>query len=302
MTDITREELTTIPNFKLNNLILEDISTLSTVNGIMTRSLIRTKYIDHNPGILLLAFPKQFCFGLSKKYAFGKDRTPENWTGDYQVCYSATSNKTIEQHTPEEQSVFDLCNTLEEELANYIFENKETLGGLYEKVATSAEAARNLVKPILYVPKKDEGDGKKMKKVVNKEKPCTLYIDVLRSKKTNTFKSRLFGPGDVEIKPLSKIEDVMGNIEPVIFFSHIHFDPKGTASFKLKLWEGNFTQSESFGPRRRLIGKNTDLAPQESASHESDDDEMKAMTRAVKSNPILNEKSDPVADLGDCSD
>lgn len=300
-----REELVFPKDLSINDVIFEDLSVLNTQNGPMTRSVVRRTYDDGKPGTFLLGLPKQFCFGLSKKYEYGKERTVETWTGDYQIAYSVTSLKTIKKPSADEQALFDACETLEQKLANFIFDNKEQLGGTYEAVSSPEEVRRlKLVKPILTMPTMEgpAGKGGKPKKVYNPEKPYTLYVNVMRNKKRNTFTTRLFGPGDVEIKPLTKIEDVNGDLEPVVFLSHIHFGAK--ASFQFKLWDGNFTPRESFGPRRRLIGKNT-APPQEIASRDEDGghggEEEERVVRVV-SKPKPSETSNPVNDLGSASE
>lgn len=303
-----REELVLPNNLTPDEVVLEDLSVLQTPNGPMTRSVVRRIYDDGKPGIFLMGLPKQFCFGLSKKYEYGKDRTLENWKGEYQISYSVTSMKTLAKPTPEEQAVFNACQMLEQKLAEYIFENREQLGGTYEAVQSPDEVRRlKLIKPILTMPTMDDpddkGKGPKRKKVYNHQKPYTLYINVMRNKKRNTFTSRLFGPGDVEISPLTKIEETNGDLEPVVFVSHVHFAQK--ASFQLKLWDGNFTPRESFGPRRRLLGKNTAVNHDDGPAHEEDggsDDGGRPERPIAKVKTAPKATSNPMEELGSGSE
>ena len=304
-----REELVLPNNLTPDEVILEDLSVLQTQNGPMTRSLVRRTYDDGKPGIFLMGLPKQFCFGLSKKYDYQADRTLDNWKGEYQISYSVTSLKTMKNPTPEEQAVFDACEVLEKKLAEYVYKNREQLGGIYEAVQSPEEVRRlKLVKSILSMPKmddpKDKSTGPKRKKIFNPEKTYSLYLNVMRNKKRNVFTSRLFGPGDVQIVPLNKIEETTGDLEPIVFVSHVHFGAK--ASYQLMLWEGTFTPRESFGPRRRLIGKNADVPREVGPAREEDDgdDEIPREDRVIagRSATKPSERSDPVADLGSGSE
>lgn len=251
---------------------------------------------------LILEAPKTFCFGVAEEYAFGKPKTPENFKG-YQTCYYFSDPDKKDGGMSADQRVFNkTLDELTQALSDHLQENAELLPDAMADLATSGKFVHSVAK----YPKKEETITKNgrnyTKKVDDTSKPLRFYARLLFNKKTEKFATKFYGPGDVEMDPRQFI-DVRGMIEPALKVEYVYIGAS-SATYQIKLWECNYTPSESTS-RKRLISRNTsqpvaeedddDVVPSNESDPnkalESDDDDIK-----IDDEPVVKEepKKQPV--------
>lgn len=265
-------ELELVPVGKLNpkNLVFgipeeADIKQNNTVTGKYTKCKLEYKNSKGELGGLYMAAPREFCYGVAKDYAFGKEKIDENLKG-YQVClFCSDPSKTAKPATEEQKRFIHDLKTVEKLLSDHLKKNIDFLDEeAHEKVRSG-----KFVKAIAKHPKKEEPipGSTRTKKVTDPSKPLRYYAKLLQNKKSGKFVTQFYGPGDVDLDPL-KLVDTWGYIEPVIKLEYVYVKNDG-ANIQVKLFEANFTATES--TRKRLIGRNTDPLPSEQSSDPNDD-------------------------------
>jgi hypothetical protein len=227
------------------------------------------RYLDDNGEECELYFapPPQNCFGVNYIYDIGlkkEDQVPENAKG-LQVCYPATTLKTVNQPTPQEQEYIDMMTGLWElavEKGRQEAEREEPLIPAPSVASClAAEKAKKMdrfVKPPMEFPKE------KGKKTLDTTKPKRTYVKLVTTGKGVTLKAstKFYGPGD---KPTSALRyvDKRGTIQPCFRWEGIYWGSHGPsaphgASLRFKLTEANYTpQTSSSVPAHRMLGKNT---------------------------------------------
>ena len=214
---------------------------------------------------LYFTAPKQFCFGVSYKFDLQvkkDDQTPEKAKG-LQICYQATSLKTVDNPTPEEASFIQMLNLLWElvvEKGRFEASRKPLLIPAPSRnsylAAKESDDMTQFVKLPLQKPKpKPEDRG---------PKPFQLYVNLMT--KGNGLRmachTKIYGPGDKPISPLGLI-DQRGTLEPCFKWDGVYWGSHGPnsscgASLRFKLVEANFSP-DSYAPKLpkgRLLPRN----------------------------------------------
>lgn len=232
--------------------------------------------------------PPMFCFGVSKSYTPNKPRTAEFHSG-YQVCVQMTSPDTVNDMTKEEQATSDFNDGLCEAVANYMIENKSELPVMFQHMPD--QAIRKMVRPLFNHPnKKPDEDApppakgkKRPPPEVDTSKPKRAYLPLIFWKKSGSFSTRIFGPGDKKVDPL-KYEGVYGMIEPSIRLNWAFYGDKAV-SLNVEMTEANFVPTKRKEPTRRL-GSND-------APEEADIDEDEFARRAPRGDAPAKNLSPP---------
>lgn len=241
------------------------------------------RYIDDegNECELYIPAPPQSSFGVNYLHDISvpKDsQTPENAKG-LQICYQATSLKTMDKPTPAENTFMEIMDVLWElavEKGKLEAERDEPLVPAPSvSSCMAAEKRKNMalfVKPPLEYPK-----SAKDKKAFDKTKPKRCYVKLVTTGKGATLKAltRFYGPGDKQVSPLRYI-DVRGIITPcfkwegVFWGSHGPNSPHG-ASLRFKLVEANFEPTANASlPNHRMLPRNTAVASEDDTDFQSE--------------------------------
>jgi len=203
---------------------------------------------------LIMDFPKEFCYGVQPEYGYGKAKTEENMRG-YNLCYYCSNPDTKTKHppTPEQQTAIKNLNSIATKLATHLKESKDYL----EETAGDLAESRKLVSPLARYPKKEidnPNNPKLKKKIADTSKALRFYPRLIQSK-NGTFISDFNGPGNKKLNPLDLVEK-RGYITPAIKFEYVYIGTS-TATIQIKLWECNYTPTESL-QRKRLLEVNED--------------------------------------------
>lgn len=234
------------------------------------------KYTDEegNECELYIPAPPQSSFGVNYLHDIQikkEDQTPENAKG-LQICYQATSIKTMEKPSPAEGVFIELMDTLWElavEKGRLEAEREEPLIPAPSVSSCNSAEKRNrmdlFVKPPLEYPR-----DKKDKKLFDKTKPRRCYVKLATTGKGVSLKAltRFYGPGDKQVSPLRYI-DVRGIITPCFKWEGVYWGAHGPssphgASLRFKLVEANFEPTPSISlPDHRILPRNTAVASEE---------------------------------------
>lgn len=274
-------------NFDRTRVVIHDAktSTFNIGDAPVSNTTSEGRYLDDDGTECELFFPAppQNCFGVNYVYDMNvkkEDQIPENAKG-LQICYPATSMKTSNAPTPQEQAFLDLVQTLWElavEKGRQEVERDDTQ--LPAPSVASCMAAEKKKKMDLFVKPPLEYPKEKGKKTLDKTKPKRMYVKLVTSGKGPTLKAatKFYGPGDKLVSAIRYV-DARGIIEPCFKWEGVYWGAHGPtsphgASLRFKLVEANYTpQSSASVPQRRMLGKNN--APPE----EDDDSNYQPPTR-----------------------
>lgn len=224
---------------------------------------------------LYFTAPPQTCFGVNYQYEMNlkeDQQIPENAKG-LQICYPATSMKTVDKPTPDEQAYLDMMQALWElgvDKGRQESEREDLLIPAPSAASFGAAEKRKkmdqFLKPPLEHPKAED------KKSLDKSKPKRCYVKLVTTGRGPTLRvtSRFYGPEDKPTSALKFIEK-RGIIGPCFKWEGLYWGPHGQAphgaSLRFKLAECTYTpQASSALPSTRMVSKNT------SPAQEDDDD------------------------------
>ena len=228
-------------------------------------------YLDEaeNECEFCLQAPSQFTFGVSPVYAF-EDKERTGPIKDYQVVYSMTSLKTIEEPTAEETAFQGVLESLVDLLAEKFSDESffehvpEAQKSMLDPSIPRLKGGRMGIKPMYEYPKVDgEKNGRKIK-VPDTSKTARMYVKLLffsgkdkSGKEYSRMDTRFYQPPDTDraVNPLDYI-NVRGTLTPLFHVKEVYFGAHGKnpygASFSLRLIEADFVPQTS-GPKGRLL-------------------------------------------------
>jgi len=245
-------ELTPLGTFDLSKLSFGNPEELGKNNeGTTTMAIpIYYQYKDGKPGPLCLeAFP-QYCSGIQKCYAYKKPKTPENETGQFQIVYPATSRKTLKNPLPQEDYIFQVCNSLEKCLSDHLQKlNEEGKLAFVMSTTKTLMKAGEAIKPII--------GPAGINKETGEEYPRSFWsklISFTPKGKERKFITKVYIK-EQKVNPLD-ILGKAGTIHPVFKFTQATYTTTGRFNIQIQLLECSYEIIERSDDRPRMLPSN----------------------------------------------